>query len=72
MPPDGVLDPDQAPEAIQLVAFVEDQVRTEDPLNGTEFGLAEIFTVGGGMVTVTPAEQVADTPAEFIAVIVQV
>ena len=57
--------PDQAPEAVQLVALVEDQVSVEpDPL-WIELGLAEIETVGAGVaaVTVTFAEPLALPPA---------
>src|SRR5277367_6092905 len=38
--------PDQAPEAVQLVAFVDDQVIIELPPLGTVVGLAVIDTVG--------------------------
>ena len=44
--PDVALLPDQAPEAVQLVALVEDQVSVElDPL-WIELGVAETVTVG--------------------------
>ncbi len=40
--------PDQAPEAVQDVAFVEDQVSVEEPPLTTDDGFAEIDTVSGG------------------------
>jgi hypothetical protein len=55
--------PDHAPEAVQDVALVEDQVSVEEfPLETNE-GFAEIDTVGGGGVTVTWADPVALPPA---------
>jgi len=62
--PEVALVPDQAPEAVQLVALVEDQVSVElDPL-WIELGLAEIETVGAGVaaVTVTAAEALVLPP----------
>ncbi len=42
------------PEAVQVVAFIADQLKVENPLGGVMVvGLAENVTVGGGMVTVT-------------------
>jgi hypothetical protein len=48
--PEVALAPDQAPEAEQEVAFVEDQVSVEDPPLATDVGFAASDTVipGGG------------------------
>jgi hypothetical protein len=46
--------PDQSPEAVQLVAFVELQVRVEEAPLATLVGLAVSVTVGNGR-TVTVA-----------------
>ena len=56
--PEVALAPDQPPEAVQEVAFVEDQVRVEDAPFATDVGFAARDTVGGGGVpgTVTVAE----------------
>ena len=58
--------PDQEPEAVQEVVFVELQVKVDDPPEEIEVGLAERLTVGGGVslrstVTVLPpiAEQIS-------------
>jgi hypothetical protein len=45
--------PDQLPEAVQLVAFVEDQVSVEAEPLFTGFGLAVSVTVGVTAVEVT-------------------
>ncbi len=45
--------PDQPPEAVQAVAFVEDQVKVEVAPLATVVGLALSVTVGAGVVTVT-------------------
>ena len=45
--PDVVFDPDQAPEAVQDVTLVEDQVSVDEPLNAIEVGEAERDRVGG-------------------------
>jgi len=58
--------PVHAPEAVQLVAFAEDQVSELLPPLATLVGLAAIFTVGAGVddvLTVTIAEAVALPPA---------
>jgi hypothetical protein len=49
-------DPLQPPEAVQLVALVEDQVSVEEAPELTVPGLAVIDTLGGGGMTVTVAE----------------
>jgi len=46
--PEVALVPDQAPEAAQDVAFVEDQVSIEDTPFATDGGLAASDTVGAG------------------------
>lgn len=48
--------PDQAPEAVQEVALVEDQVKVEVPPLATLVGLALIVTVGAGAETVIAAD----------------
>jgi hypothetical protein len=55
--------PDHAPEAVQDVAFVADQVNVELPPLATVLGLAVKFTVGAGEVTDTVADWVAPPPA---------
>ncbi len=47
--------PVQPPEALQEVAFVEDQVRVEVAPFATVLGLAEIVTAGAGVDTETVA-----------------
>ena len=56
--PEVVLAPDQAPDAVQEVAFVEDQVSVEDAPLATDVGFATRDTVGTGGVpaTVTVAD----------------
>ncbi len=55
--PLAALVPDQAPEAVQDVASVEDQVSVELAPLATEAGLAVKVTVGAGVaVTVTVAD----------------
>ena len=46
--PEVALAPDHAPEAVQEVAFVEDQVRVEDAPFATDIGFAVSDTVGTG------------------------
>jgi hypothetical protein len=65
--PDVALPPDQPPEALQEVAFVEDHVSVEDAPLATDVGFAAIDTVGacgGGGVpeTVTAADVLAVPP----------
>lgn len=55
--------PDQAPEAVQAVAWVVDQVRVEALPLTRELGLAVSVTVGAGVVTDTLADCVALPPA---------
>jgi hypothetical protein len=47
------LAPDQAPEAVQAVAFVDAHVRVEPLPLATVLGLAVRLTVGAGAVTET-------------------
>ena len=50
-------EPVQPPEAVQEVAFDEDQVSVVDPLNATDVALAVSVTVGiGSGATVTVAD----------------
>ena len=67
MPPVVALSPNQAPEAVQVLAFVEDQVSVEDAPFATDVGFAASDTVGvggGGGVsnTVTVAVALALPP----------
>jgi hypothetical protein len=55
--------PDQAPEAVQEVAFVADQVKAELLPLTTELGLAFKLTVGAGVFTDTVADCVALPPS---------
>ena len=48
---------------LQEVAFVEDQVRVEEPPEVIEVGLAVRDTVGAAALTVTVAEALALPPA---------
>ena len=57
------LAPDQAPEAVQEVALVADQVRVELLPLATVAGLAERLMVGTGCVTETVADCAALPPA---------
>jgi hypothetical protein len=54
--------PDQAPEAVQAVAFVDDHVRLELLPLATVLGLAVRATVGAGAVTETVTDCVALPP----------
>ena len=54
--------PNQAPEAVQELAFVEDQVSVDDPPLATDAGLAASDTVGAGGNTVTVADALALPP----------
>ena len=61
--PEVALLPDHAPEAVQEVALVDDQVSVEDAPLATEVGLAVSDTVGGGaLATVTVVEALALPP----------
>jgi hypothetical protein len=55
--------PLQAPDAVQVVALVEDQVKLEVPPWLTLLGLAAIKTVGCGVDTVIVADCAAEPPA---------
>lgn len=48
--------PDQAPDALQEVALVDDQVKVEPPPLSTELGLALMVIVGVGDFTETAAD----------------
>jgi hypothetical protein len=48
--------PDQAPEAVQEVAFVDDQANVDAAPLLTVLGVAEKLTVGTGAVTETVAD----------------
>jgi hypothetical protein len=60
--PEVALAPDQPPEAVQEVAFVEDQVRVEDAPFATDVGFAASDTVGTGGDTVTVADALPVPP----------
>jgi len=51
--------PDQPPEAVQAVAWVEDHVRVDATPLATVLGDAVKLTVGAGVVTETVADWVA-------------
>ena len=59
--------PDVAPEAVQPVALFVDQVRFDAVPLATVVGFAEIVTVGGGGVTVTVTDWLAEPPAPLQA-----
>jgi hypothetical protein len=61
-PPVAALAPDHAPEAVQDVALVADQVSVELLPLATVLGFAEKLTVGAGVVTETVADCVALPP----------
>ena len=54
--------PDHAPEAVQLVALVDDQVRVEDSPLATLVGFAVSVTVGAGEVVVTVTDRLVVPP----------
>ena len=54
--PDVALAPDQAPDAEQEVALVDDQVNVESEPISTEVGSAEKLTLGAGTDGVTGVE----------------
>jgi hypothetical protein len=60
--PEVALLPDQAPDAVQEVALVEDQVRVDDPPLVTDAGLAVRETLGAN-VTVTVVDALCVPPA---------
>lgn len=60
--PAGGFVPPHAPDASQLVALVDDQVRVADVPALIVAGVALIVTVGGGGVTVTTAVCAAVPP----------
>jgi hypothetical protein len=60
--PATALPPDQAPEAVQEVALVDDQLKVEPLPLATVLGLAPKVTVGAGEVTETVADWVALPP----------
>jgi hypothetical protein len=61
-PPVAASAPDHAPEAVQDVALVADQVSVELLPLATVLGFAEKLTVGAGVVTETVADWVALPP----------
>jgi hypothetical protein len=54
--------PDQPPEAVQLLALLEDQLRIADPPPVTLAGLALRLTEGAGMETLTVTDWLALPP----------
>jgi hypothetical protein len=56
-------EPLHAPDAVQAVALVEDQVRVDVPPWATLLGLAAIETLGAAAETVTVADCAAEPPA---------
>ena len=65
--PEAGLVPDQAPEAAQELAYVEDQVSVEDSSFATDGGFAASDTVGAAGNTVTVAVALA-LPPELVQV----
>ena len=61
--PFAALVPDQAPEAVQAVAFLDDQVRVDAAPLSIVLGLAAKARVGAGAVTDTVVDCVALPPA---------
>jgi len=63
------LAPDHAPEAVQAVPWLEDQVRTTEPPLVTELGVAEMLTAGicAVTVTVTVWRDVPEGPVQAIS-----
>jgi len=57
------LTPDQAPEAVQVVAFLDDHIRVDAAPLSIVLGLAAKATVGAGGVTETVVACVALPPA---------
>lgn len=55
--------PDQPPDAVHAVAFVDDQDRVDEAPLVMLAGLALKLTLGGAAVTVTVADCVAEPPA---------
>jgi hypothetical protein len=55
VPLTGLL-PDQAPEAVQAVAFVDDQLNVDAAPLLSVLGLADSVTAGAGLVTDTVAD----------------
>ena len=68
--------PLQAPDAVQLVALVEDQVKVELDPEDMDVGDADIVTVGGGVETVptvtVTGEEVVESPPLSVALAVKV
>ena len=69
--PEVALLPDHAPEAVQELALVDDQVSVEDAPLATEAGFAESVTVGTGggggvpdTVTVADALELPPVPVQ--------
>jgi len=62
LPESAVVVPDQTPEAVQVSAFVEDQVSVEDAPFATDVGFATSDTVGIAGNTVTVADALALPP----------
>ena len=62
--PDVDCEPDQPPEAVQLVAFVEDHVRVDVPLLATLVALADKVTVGAGVLEPPEEPEAPDDPEE--------
>jgi hypothetical protein len=63
--PEVALPPDHAPEAVQEVALLDDQVSVEDPPLATDVGLAVSVTMGtGSTVTITEALALPPEPVQ--------
>ena len=72
--PAVAFDPDQSPNALQLLASVDDQFSVTLPPRVTLDGLAVRLTVGaiaaGGALTVTVTLSLALTPAPLLQIMV--
>jgi hypothetical protein len=61
--PEVVFEPVHAPDAVQLVEFVEDHESFDVPPEATDVGDAENVSVGAvALVTVTVTERVIEPP----------
>ena len=69
--PDVALAPDQAPDAEQEDALVDDQVNVESEPTRTEVGLAEKLTVGAGTLGVVGVESPPPPPPPQEAIIIR-
>jgi hypothetical protein len=67
--PEVALAPDHAPDAVQPVALVDDQLSVDEPPMTTELGFAVSDTVGTAGVTVTLADALALPPGPVQSIV---